>query len=149
MSINSLKELCIHTIVINNLLLQIQILPKNLQNIIYNNIKEYKKYNNDILNKYKIDLDKSNLDKSDLDESYLDESYLDESYLDKSDLDESYLDESYLDESYLDNPKFDKFGNKYNIYDSNSKNVKKFDDINNIGNNKKKLCSYIKKINQL
>ena len=124
MSINSLKELCIHTIVINNLLLQIQILPKNLQNIIYNNIKEYKKYNNDILNKYKIDLDKSNLDKSD-------------------------LDESYLDESYLDNPKFDKFGNKYNIYDSNSKNVKKFDDINNIGNNKKKLCSYIKKINQL
>ncbi len=134
MSINSLKELCIHTIVINNLLLQIQILPKNLQNIIYNNIKEYKKYNNDILNKYKIDLDKSNLDKSDLDESYLDE---------------SYLDESYLDESYLDNPKFDKFGNKYNIYDSNSKNVKKFDDINNIGNNKKKLCSYIKKINQL
>jgi hypothetical protein len=129
MSINSLKELCIHTIVINNLLLQIQILPKNLQNIIYNNIKEYKKYNNDILNKYKIDLDKSNLD--------------------KSDLDESYLDESYLDESYLDNPKFDKFGNKYNIYDSNSKNVKKFDDINNIGNNKKKLCSYIKKINQL
>ena len=101
MSINSLKELCIHTIVINNLLLQIQILPKNLQNIIYNNIKEYKKYNNDILNKYKIDLDKSNLD--------------------KSNLDKSYLYESDLDESYLDNPKFDKFGNKYNIYDSNSK----------------------------
>jgi hypothetical protein len=122
MPVNSLKNLCIHLIAINNASLQINILPKELQNVINNTIK---KYNDDILNK--INLDKLILFKSGSDES---------------DLYESYLYESDSDEYKSD---LDKFGNKYNICDNNSKNVNKYEHINDIGNNKKQLVSYLKK----
>jgi hypothetical protein len=115
------------------MLLPINILPKQLESEINNKIKEYKEYNDTILNK-------SAKNKSD--ENSSDNELDDKPYKDELD-DECLYDKPYKDE-LDDKCLYDKFGNEYNIYNSNTKNANRFDDINDIGNNKKKIKSYLK-----